>query len=154
MRHLTKRFFEVVTSRRLGPAEQAWVSRVLPPDLAELYWLQAPADQRHAYQVARRTEGTLGDDNAALTAALLHDVGKRHSRAGAIGRSLATILDFLRLPLPADWRRYRDHERLGAADLAAHGADPLTVAFAAGRRPGADEVEARVWNALIAADNA
>ncbi len=154
MRHLVKRFLEVVTSRGLGPAEQSWVNRVLRPDLAELFWLQAPTDQRHAFEVARRTAGTLGEDNTALTAALLHDVGKRHSRAGAIGRSLATILDGLRLPLPADWRRYREHERLGADDLAERGADALTIAFAAGRRPAGDEVDAHVWNALIAADNA
>ena len=153
MRHLVKRFFEVVTSRALSPSEQAWVNRALRVDLAVLFWQQAPIDQRHAYEVAQRTEAMLGEDNAALTAALLHDVGKRHSRAGATGRSLATVLDFLRLPLPADWRRYRDHEQLGAADLAECGADPLAVAFAAGRRPGADEVEARVWDALIAADN-
>ena len=154
MRHLVKRFFEVVTSCGLGPAEQAWVNRVLRPDLAELFWLQAPIDQRHAFEVAQRTAGTLGEDNSALTAALLHDVGKRHSRAGAIGRSLATMLDGLRVPLPQDWRRYREHERLGADDLAEYGADPLTIAFAAGRRPAADEVDADVWNALIAADNA
>ena len=111
-------------------------------------------DQRHSYEVARRTEAVLGTDSAALTAALLHDVGKRHSRAGAIGRSLATLLDALRLPLPEDWRRYRDHERIGATELAEHGADPLTVAFAAGRRPQPAEVEGHVWEALVAADNA
>ena len=110
-------------------------------------------DQRHAYEVARRTAGMLGEDKPALTAALLHDVGKRHSRAGAIGRSLATILDGLRLPLPADWRRYRDHEQLGAADLAEQGADPLAVAFASGHRPAGDEVDAHVWDALVAADD-
>lgn len=154
MCHLIKRFFGVVASRSLSPEEQAWVNRMLRPDLAQLYWQQAAIDQRHAYDVARRTEGALGKDDAALTAALLHDVGKRHSRAGVIGRSLATILDGLRLPLPADWRKYRDHEQLGAADLARQGADLLTVAFAAGRRPATDEVESRVWDALIAADDA
>ena len=153
-RHLIKRFFGVVASRRLSPNEQAWVSRVLRPDLAKLFWQQAPMDQRHAYEVARRAAGVLGEDRAALTAALLHDVGKRHSRAGAIGRSLATILDSLQLPLPADWQRYRDHEQLGAADLAEQGADVLAVAFASGRRPAAGEFEAHVWDALIAADDA
>ena len=34
------------------------------------------------------------------------------------------------------------------------GADPLTVAFAAGRRPQPGEVEERVWVTLVAADNA
>ena len=148
------RFFGTVASRRLSPAEQAWVNRMLPPGLAPLFWQQAAIDQRHAYEVARRTEGSLGANKAALTAALLHDVGKRHSRAGAVGRSLATIMDALRLPLPSDWRRYRDHEQLGAEELAARGADPLTVAFAGGHRPADDQVETGVWNALIAADDA
>jgi putative nucleotidyltransferase with HDIG domain len=154
MRHLIRRFFGALLSRRLGPEEQAWVNRILRADLARLFWQQAAIDQRHAYEVARRTEQALGPDISALTAALLHDVGKRHSRAGVIGRSLATITDTLRLPLTADWRRYRDHEQLGAKELAERGADPLAVAFAAGLRPPADEVETEVWEALISADNA
>jgi hypothetical protein len=153
-RHLIKRFFGVLTTRRLSPAEQAWVNQVLRKDLAGLFWEQPAIDQRHSYQVARRTEAVLGDHPAALTAALLHDVGKRHSRAGVVGRSLATVLDVLRLPMPPDWRDYRDHERIGSAELAELGADPLTVAFAAGQRPDPDTVKTRVWDALVAADDA
>jgi hypothetical protein len=152
--HLIKRFFGAVTARRLKPAEQAWVNQVLPQDLAPLFWQQAAIDQRHAYDVARRTEAVLGSNQEALTAALLHDVGKRHSDAGVIGRSLATLLDGLGLPLPEDWRRYRSHEQLGSNELAEHGADPLTVAFAAGSSPDAGTVDVTVWEALVAADDA
>lgn len=127
---------------------------MLPQGLAPLFWQQAAIDQRHAYDVARRTEAALGPNQEALTAALLHDVGKRHSDAGVIGRSLATLLDALGLPLPEDWSRYRSHEQLGSTELAEHGAAPLTVAFAAGARPDPGQVDPVVWEALVAADDA
>jgi hypothetical protein len=127
---------------------------VLPSGLAPLFWQQAAIDQRHAYDVARRVEVALGSNQEALTAALLHDIGKRHSDVGVIGRSLATLLDVLGLPLSEDWRRYRSHEQLGSTELAEGGADPLTVAFAAGFRPDPGLVDAAVWEALVAADDA
>jgi hypothetical protein len=125
----------------------------LTPQERDLFWDQAAADQRHAYEVARRVRATLGDDGVATRAALLHDVGKRHVRMGAVSRTLATVAAAARVPLPASWRRYRDHEALGAADLEAIGADPLVVAFAARVRPD-DEAAAARWDALVAADDA
>ena len=111
-------------------------------------------DQRHAYDVAQRVHSELGENGPAIKAALLHDVGKRHSDVGPIGRSLATVFDALRLPLPADWRRYRDHGELGAADLELIGADDLCVAFARGRFDPATAADQSTWDALVAADNA
>ncbi len=110
-------------------------------------------DQRHAldtaYAVARRLEG----DEAAIRAGLLHDVGKRHSRAGSLARSAATILDALGLPLPAPWRTYRDHGPRGADELEAAGAELLVVAFARHHHgqppPGIDP---GIWRALTDAD--
>jgi putative nucleotidyltransferase with HDIG domain len=153
-RHLVTRFFGVVTSSPLGPAAQDEVNRALTEQQATLFWSQAPIDQRHAYEVATRVRKKLGADSEAVKAALLHDVGKRHSNAGAIGRSLATVLDAMKLPLPGDWRRYRDHGVLGAVDLEQMGAGSLAVAFARGIVAEGDRIDPEVWTALIEADDA
>ena len=147
--HLVTRFFGVLGSRRLSPEEQGKVNSVLAPPEARLFWDQQPIDQRHAYEVAERARMMLGDDVAAIRAALLHDVGKRHSRLGPVSRSLATVFGGLRLPMPDTWRRYREHGPLGAADLRAIGAERLSVAFAEGVSAG-DPV---VWQALVTADD-
>ncbi len=138
----------------LGPTEQDLVNNSLTAEQSRLFWEQDPIDQRHAFDVFHRVGESLGDDARAAAAALLHDIGKRHSDVGAIGRSLATVLDTIRLPLPEDWRRYRDHEALGAADLEKVGADELTVAFARSRAGRPQSVDPVVWDALVAADDA
>ncbi len=126
----------------------------LPPAERTLFWEQAAADQRHAYEVACRARERLGPDQLVTRAALLHDVGKRHVHMGAVTRTLATMGAAARLPLPGAWRRYRDHEALGAADLEAIGADPFVVAFAR-RVPAGDlGADAARWDALVAADDA
>lgn len=117
-----------------------------------MFWQQNVADQAHACAVARRVHEQLGEDRSAIAAALLHDIGKRHSAAGPIGRSLATVLDTVGAPMPEDWRRYRDHGELGAADLRVVGADATSIAFARGKRD--ETVDPRVWEVLMAADNA
>ena len=152
LRHLITRFFGVLVSRPLTPQQQDWVNEHLGPAEAELFWQQSVADQAHAHAVARRTEAVLGENRKALAAALLHDVGKRHSAAGPIGRSLATVLDFVHVPMPEDWRRYREHGKLGAQDLSDIGADVTSIAFARGQRDEA--VDQQVWDALVSADNA
>ena len=153
VRHLVSRFFGVLLSRPLGPRDQDWANSFLRPEEAALFWEQAAVDQRHAYEVARRVERDLGDASGAIAAALLHDVGKRHSDLGPIRRSIATILDGLHLPMPADWRRYRDHGELGAVDLEQIGADVLTVGFARGRVDPELTVEQSTWEVLMAADD-
>ncbi len=83
----------------------------------------------------------------------MHDVGKTASELGALGRSVATVLDGLGVPLTARLRRYRDHGSRGAALLEAAGAEPLVVDFAA-RHPDADpgEFDPETWSALLDAD--
>jgi hypothetical protein len=154
LRHLISRFFGVITSRPLSPVEQLSVAASLSSPEATLYWEQHSIDQRHSYTVATRVEATVGENRAAVAAALLHDVGKRHSSIGPIGRSLATLADLTGLPLPSDWRRYRDHGELGAADLVAVDADPLAVAFAADPDEPPIGIDGQVWDALRAADDA
>lgn len=152
--HLATRFIGVVTGKPLGPQAQDEVNRLLDPASAALFWDQDRIDQRHAFDVAGRVRTSLGDDQVALAAALLHDIGKRHSDISLVGRALATVLDNVHLPMPDDWRRYRDHGRLGAEDLQKIGASPLAVAFARGEITPADGIDQSVWDVLVAADDA
>ena len=152
VRHLVTRFFGVVMSTRLGPNAQYEIAALLNATEADLFWRQQPIDQRHSFQVAQRVAATVGANREAMAAALLHDVGKAQSNVGPIGRSLATVLDALHLPLPDRWRRYRDHGALGAAELERIGASRLAVSFARGDR-GTDQ-DPVLWQALVDADNA
>jgi len=62
-----------------------------------------------------------------VAAALLHDIGKLDAQLGTFRRVAATVL------VTGDRdRRYRDHERLGAALLRSVGSDERTVAIVAG----------------------
>jgi hypothetical protein len=151
--HLVRRFLGHLRSSPLAPAEQDWVNGWLRPPERALFWTMATADQRHAVDTAREVARRMPADRTAVRAGLLHDVGKRHSRAGVIGRSLATVCEALRIPMPADWRRYRDHGALGASDLAAAGSEPLVVEFARLHPAGPpDGLSADVWNRVLAAD--
>jgi len=150
-RHLIRRFFSSLQAGRPSPTEQLEVARTLTPPEAALFWAQPAMDQRHAIRVAGRIpDGSM----SLLRAALLHDVGKRHSRTGVLGRSVASALALFHLPVRGRWETYLDHGALGAADLNAAGSDPLVVAFAEhhhGRRP--TEVPPDAWAILSEADN-
>ncbi len=139
--------------RPLTPVEQLDAARHLRTAEYELFWRQAPADQRHAYETMRRAS-LESPDPTVLRAALLHDVGKATVELGAVRRSLATVLDALGLPMTSRMRSYRDHGPRGAGLLAAAGAEPLVVAFAA-RHPDADpgEFDPAMWSALLDADD-
>ena len=100
----------------------------------------------------RRTDSDAPD---AKQAALLHDVGKARSRIGPFQRSLATICNALRLPLPHRWKLYIDHGSIGARMLAEAGATDFVVAFTEthpGPPPGGADAEA--WFAVARADEA
>ena len=151
--HLVRRFFGHVAARPLAPDEQAEVADRLPGSLARLFFAQAPADQRHAYGVARRVAERRPDDDDAYQAALLHDIGKGDAAIGPVARSLATLAAAARLPVPARWRRYLDHGERGAAMLEEAGAGRLAVAFTRGHPgPPPPGVDAAAWEALAAAD--
>lgn len=130
----------------------------------------ANADRRHAVQVARRVEATLGDEatRPVLAAALLHDVGKIDANLRTYGRVIATISAAVVRHDPQvirDWTRtrgftrrvglYLQHDRLGGDLLALAGSDPLTVAWAREHhRPAGDwTVPAEIARALHAADD-
>jgi putative nucleotidyltransferase with HDIG domain len=150
--HLTSRFFEVLKARPLLDREAEEVRSWLSPGQAWLFFSQAGHDQRHGYEAALVAIHH-GLDLVAVRAALLHDVGKRHARLGVIGRSLASLAIKARLPLPGRWRIYRDHGRVGSAELTAIGSEPLVVDFAlhhhGPRPPGIPE---ETWAVLLLAD--
>ena len=151
--HLTARFFEVLRSKPLNPAEVEEVSSWLSAELQQLFFDQPPEDQRHGYQAAQVVIAG-GESNASVvTAALTHDIGKRHARLGIIGRSLASIMIRLHFPLTQRMRIYRDHGTGGAEELARAGAASTVVEFARhhhGSKPaGFDEA---TWDLLVSAD--
>ncbi|MDJ0962208.1 MAG: hypothetical protein QNJ88_16265 [Acidimicrobiia bacterium] len=152
--HLVRRFFGHLRATPLSPGEQDLVADALSPELAQLFHRQSPPDQRHAFDVARRVRSALPTDDAAFSAALLHDVGKAVAAIGPIARSLATVFDALRIPMPAHWRSYRNHGAIGADALTAAGAPTLAVVFARHHPgPAPEGIDPDVWNALVAADN-
>lgn len=152
-RHLVGRFFGHLTATGLSPAEQQAVADRLDSAGAAMFFAQDAADQRHALDVAGRVASSLPGDDEAYVAALLHDVGKRHGRLGAVGRSVATVLDGLGAPLPQAMRRYRRHGSAGADDLAAAGYGGIVVAFAAHHpSPAPQGIDPARWQALLDAD--
>lgn len=152
--HLVRRFFGFLTARPLGPREQAEVMRLLTPAEAELFWSQHPADQRHAIDVANRVLRSRPDAQTLARAGLLHDVGKSGVDLGAIGRSLATVMDAAGIRLRGRFARYRHHGELGAELLESAGVEPLIVAFAR-EHPGPppEGQDSADWAVLLEADH-
>lgn len=149
MFHLPRRFFGYVTSQPLSPDEVDDVRSQLSPELFDLFMTMNDADQRHAVEVATRT-----NDPTLTEAALLHDVGKSVSGIGAIGRSCATVLGALSVPVSGSWELYLRHGEVGAEMLEMAGAAPLTVAFARFHPgPTPPGVSEKAWLALEAADD-
>ena len=153
--HLARRFFGVLVATPLRPGEQAAVGALLRPAERALFWGQPAADQRHGLECARAVQAACPGRSDLARAALLHDVGKRRSGLGAVGRSLATALAGARLPGRGRFAAYREHGPLGATELEAAGAEPMVVAFARhhhAKRP--DAVPAADWEVLRRADHA
>ena len=140
--HLARRF---VGSLRPGgpPARDAqWVQSVLSAGELALWQRMSGPDRRHSVQVARAVQRTLPADAPAevLAAALLHDVGKIHSRLRTFGRVVATLtIKTAGRDEVAAWthvgglhRRialYQDHPSIGGDDLELAGSHPLTTAW-------------------------
>lgn len=151
--HLSERFFDVLTARRLSAAELDSVRERLPPELMELFEEQSKADQRHGYEAGMVVLGSGVEADDVVAAALLHDIGKRHARLGIVGRTIASLAIKMSLPLTARMTTYRDHGIVGAKDLAGAGAAPLVVDFALhhhGAKP--PSIDVAVWDLLVRAD--
>lgn len=152
--HLAARLFDFLTARRLTDLERDVVLGWLEGgNAAEAFFEQPDADQRHGFYAASRVQAASPDRLDLIRAALLHDVGKRHSHLGAVGRVLASVAIRLRLPLPPRFALYRDHGVVAAAELT--GVDEIVTNFARhhhGDRP--PSIDQRDWELLVAADKA
>ncbi len=152
--HLARRFFGSWRARRPDAESQRLVAVVLSPREADVFWAQPVPDLDHAV----RSAAAVLDSNPGriewARAALLHDVGKRHSGLGTVGRSLAAALSLIRIPVRGRFRRYLDHAELGAKELEQLGCDEFVVAFARhhhGTRPAGFDEDA--WKTLVDADD-
>ncbi|MBT8200741.1 MAG: hypothetical protein KJO36_09505 [Acidimicrobiia bacterium] len=153
IRHLVTRFFEVARAKDLTTVEMSEVVAWLRPDLLELFESQQVADQRHGYECAKRILAQDAGRIDLVGAALLHDVGKRHARLGAIGRTLATIAGALPVPTFKRWSLYLDHPALGAAELLVHDADPIIVDFTRHQeRDRPESIDNESWRLLRMSD--
>jgi putative nucleotidyltransferase with HDIG domain len=141
MRHLARRLAGSLSRREPPPDEVAWVeSELLAPELQ--LWRRMPvADRRHSIEVARRFESMGQWTREEMAGALLHDIGKLESGLGTWMRVLATVVG----PRTDRFRRYHDHEEIGAAMLTAAGSDPVTIDLLRG--------QGRAASALVDADN-
>lgn len=161
--HLAGRFVGSLRPRPLDELDRAWVRAQLTAAEHELFARLGPADRAEALATARRTVATLRATGAAgdtrwTAAALCHDVGKAAAALGPVGRALATAAGALvgRRRVRGRWRAYLDHAAVGAGLLAAAGARPETVAWAAAHhdppRWPLELIPPEVCAALAAAD--
>lgn len=151
--HLARRFFRSWTSRRPGPALQETVTTILSAAEAEIFWRQPVPDLAHAVEGAVAITALHPDRPDLARAFLLHDVGKRHTGLGTIGRSVATALSMAHLPRTTRMQAYLDHGPIGGDELERAGSDDLTVAFARHHTEGMPHgVDPGDWAILVAAD--
>ena len=152
-RHLVLRFFGHYVARPLSPDEQRYVHEHLSGPCAALFWKQSVADQRHAITVAFRVAVTLPDDCEAIEAALLHDVGKWRPNPGPVVRSIATVLELMRLPMTRRMWAYRDHGRIGAEELEEARCGQLAITFTRLHpSPAPEQFDPHRWQVLSEAD--
>ncbi len=151
--HLIRRFVDVLTATPLKAEEASAVRAWASESECSLFFAQSTPDQRHAYESALVVVSGGSKEIRVIRAALMHDIGKRHSNLGAVGRTVASLLVILRLWLPARVRAYRDHGLLGSEELKRIGSDPLVVDFARfhqGSRP--QTIDPATWGVLVRAD--
>ncbi|HEU4320871.1 MAG TPA: hypothetical protein VFS66_12400 [Acidimicrobiia bacterium] len=142
-----------MTARALTSSEREAVSNWLKPGLAEAFFAQSEADQRHGYHAALSVVASGVSTDEVIVAALVHDIAKRHARLGAVGRSVASVCILLGLPLTERMRMYRDHGIIGARELGALGAPSLAIDFALHHhRTRPPTIEPSTWETLVEAD--
>ncbi len=139
--HLARRFVTSLSRREPDVADTAWVDSHLLENESVLWHRMSPADRRHSIAVARRFERSGSWTREEMAGALLHDVGKIESGLGVFGRVVATVAG----PRTDRFRRYHDHERIGADLLAVAGSSQITIELVHGR--------GRASGALADADN-
>jgi putative nucleotidyltransferase with HDIG domain len=121
---------------------------------AEVFWSQPVPDLAHAVRSALSIAKVAPGRLDLARAALLHDVGKRHSDTGTVGRSLATALSLVRLPTSERMASYLEHARLGAEELSALGCEDVVVQFARHHHDARPtHIAVADWEILLDADD-
>ena len=127
--HLVRRFLTSLSRREPSAADTMWAeSHLLDPEVQLWRRLSSP-DRRHAIAVARKFESSGSWTRDEMAGALLHDIGKLDSALGTAGRVVATVVG----PRTARFKRYHDHEDIGAEMLTDAGSTPITVELVRGR---------------------
>ena len=137
--HLARRFATSLSPAPPDIDDVVWAGAFLAVGERDLWERMSAADRRHAITVARRfVAGRPDATHAEVAGALLHDVGKVDAGLGTFGRVVATVVG----PRTRRFRRYHDHEAIGARLAAGAGADPVTVALIEGHGPAAADLRA------------
>jgi hypothetical protein len=131
--HLVRRLVGSLSRREPDAADVTWVDAQLLDTESQLWHRMSAADRRHSIGVARRFEALGPWSREEVAGALLHDVGKLDAGLGTVARVAATIVG----PRTTRFRRYHDHEPIGAELLAAAGSSPITIELVVGRGPAA-----------------
>ena len=154
-RHLATRLLSVVFSAGLTLEEVAETRSWLSPFEGESFFAQPAYDQRHGLEAARHLALQQPIRRDLVRAALLHDIGKRQSGLGPIGRSVASAHTKLGGVARGKWLSYLEHGHAGALELDVLGAEPIVVDFARhhhGERPAS--ISEEDWTLLQASDRA
>ncbi len=152
--HLIRRFYASLGARWPSPAGQTLVAELLSRVESEIFWSQPVPDLAHALRSTRVIIETSPQRADLGRAALLHDVGKRHSGIGTIRRAIATGLSIIMKRTSGRMAGYLDHGAIGADELARVGCEDLVVQFARyhhASRPG--HLSSEDWETLVRADN-
>ena len=83
--HLVRRFIKSLSRTSPSSSDIAWVNECLLPGEFELWLRMESYDQRHSIEVARRFTNLHREfTRDQVAAALLHDIGKVHSKLGPV----------------------------------------------------------------------
>ncbi len=130
--HLVRRFAGSLCGTAPGVADELWAESWLNA-AEQALWRRLPNhDRRHSIGVARRFNSSVTERDL-MAGALLHDVGKIDSGLSVFGRVAATVVG----ARTERFRRYLDHEQIGAEMLASARSSERTVELVAGRGPHA-----------------
>jgi HD domain-containing protein len=137
--HLARRLVGSLSRREPSADETSWAESHLLESELVLWRRMTAQDRRHALTVARRFESLGGPWlRDELAGALLHDVGKVESGLGTVTRVVATVIG----PRTARFRRYHDHESIGAEMLTAAGSSEITTGLVRGSGRAASALQA------------
>jgi hypothetical protein len=139
IRYRVEQFLRAVTARRSLSQESNKIEQmldVLPPAGRELFYRQAPQDQRHALDVCETLHQAGYTNPDLMAAALLHDVGKAAAQLPAWVRGVLVLSEQLAPRVLGDplqsyepFGAYAEHAEIGARWAKEAGCSPLTVAL-------------------------